>query len=229
MKDIKRLRKEKRKKKRKEEIFCAARTVFADKGFEKAAMDAIAKKSGFSKGAIYFYFKNKEDLFISMIEDQFDKITEIIEDVVESKTSPLDKIKIIVLKMLSIVETDSELTSKLMLRHGEFMNKHHKIFKKIFSKWQVQIELIARVIKEGIKIGVFKNIDPYFSARAVFGFIHTVCASWKLYGKENSPEKDTDMVTEIFLNGLVASLFTKTYRYHYSADKEKYILDDKCF
>lgn len=44
-------------------ILDAAAQVFAEKGFSRATMDDIAKKIGVSKGALYLYFKSKEQLF----------------------------------------------------------------------------------------------------------------------------------------------------------------------
>jgi AcrR family transcriptional regulator len=40
----------------------AARVVFAKKGYHDATMDDVAKEVGVSKGALYSYFKSKEDL-----------------------------------------------------------------------------------------------------------------------------------------------------------------------
>ena len=47
----------------KERILNGAAQVFAEKGFSRATMDDIAKKIGVSKGALYLYFKSKEQLF----------------------------------------------------------------------------------------------------------------------------------------------------------------------
>ena len=51
------------------EICAAALDVFAEKGFAAAKLDEIAKRAGISKGTLYLYFKDKEQLFRAVIRD----------------------------------------------------------------------------------------------------------------------------------------------------------------
>ena len=76
----------------------AAKAVFAEKGFDAATLDEIANRAEFSKGAIYGYFKDKDDLFISLIEEGLNKLSMIIRSVVESPLPPIEKIKEFILK-----------------------------------------------------------------------------------------------------------------------------------
>jgi|GEM_PF-174620 len=55
------------KEKRRNEILKAAKKVFQKVGFSNASMDMIAAKSQLSKGTLYLYFKNKDDLYVSML------------------------------------------------------------------------------------------------------------------------------------------------------------------
>ena len=48
------------------EIQKAAREVFFDKGFANTTMEEITKKANVSKGTIYLYFKNKDELYVSL-------------------------------------------------------------------------------------------------------------------------------------------------------------------
>lgn len=50
-------------------IQAAARTVFADRGYAGSSIELIARAAGLSVGAIYLYFRSKEDLYVSLIED----------------------------------------------------------------------------------------------------------------------------------------------------------------
>jgi len=47
----------------------AARTVFAERGYAGASIELIARAAQLSVGAIYLYFRSKEDLYVSLIED----------------------------------------------------------------------------------------------------------------------------------------------------------------
>ena len=59
----------------------SALDVFSEKGFAKATFDEIAARAGFTKGAIYWYFKNKADLLSALIVEYLHrKRTEIVSD-----------------------------------------------------------------------------------------------------------------------------------------------------
>ncbi len=51
------------------EICAAALDVFTEKGFAAARLDEIARRAGVSKGTLYLYFKDKEDLFRAVVRD----------------------------------------------------------------------------------------------------------------------------------------------------------------
>ena len=59
-------RKEREKQQRREEIVLAAEKVFFSKGFDLSTMDDIAEEAELSKGTLYLYFKNKEDLHMAV-------------------------------------------------------------------------------------------------------------------------------------------------------------------
>jgi AcrR family transcriptional regulator len=62
-------RKQQERQSRRRGIQLAARIVFAEKGYVGASIEQIAKTAQLSVGAIYLYFKSKEDLYVSLIED----------------------------------------------------------------------------------------------------------------------------------------------------------------
>lgn len=56
-----------------ERIVAAATRVFARKGFQRASLDEIAAEAGLTKGAIYWHFRSKNDLFFSLLESRFQR------------------------------------------------------------------------------------------------------------------------------------------------------------
>ena len=71
------VRKERERIARRKEILDAARTVFAQKGYENATLDEIALKAEFAKGTLYNYFDSKEKLFDEIIAGMLDEMTEL--------------------------------------------------------------------------------------------------------------------------------------------------------
>ncbi|HEU4964946.1 MAG TPA: TetR family transcriptional regulator [Bacilli bacterium] len=64
---------EEHKEQRRLEILKAARKVFAEKGYEPMTMQDVIEETGMSRGGVYLYFSNKEDLFMSMLEQKDDE------------------------------------------------------------------------------------------------------------------------------------------------------------
>ncbi len=56
---------------RRNQILDTAEQVFAKHGFDEAKMDDIAERSGLSKGAIYWYFKKKDEIIGALLERVF--------------------------------------------------------------------------------------------------------------------------------------------------------------
>ena len=65
-------RRERQKAQHRKEIMDAAIKVFAEKGYHEATLDEISQEAEFSKGALYLYFSNKEDILFSILGDVFE-------------------------------------------------------------------------------------------------------------------------------------------------------------
>ena len=62
---------ERRRQQTREHLLAAAAQVFAERGFHGASLDEVAAVAGFTKGAVYSNFKNKEDLFLALFKANF--------------------------------------------------------------------------------------------------------------------------------------------------------------
>ncbi|HXY93951.1 MAG TPA: TetR/AcrR family transcriptional regulator [Acidimicrobiia bacterium] len=61
----------------------AAAVVFAREGFHGATLDEVAATAGFTKGAVYSNFKNKDDLFLALLDDRSDRQLAVVMEVLE--------------------------------------------------------------------------------------------------------------------------------------------------
>ena len=62
---------ERRRQQTRDYLLAAAAQVFAERGFHGATLDEVAAVAGFTKGAVYSNFKNKDDLFIALLESRY--------------------------------------------------------------------------------------------------------------------------------------------------------------
>ncbi len=79
----------KERKERIEEISIAAKTVFFKKGYFSTTIEEIAKLAGVSKGTVYLYFKNKDELYVSLVMPMIEELTRLLlafeSDLIENK------------------------------------------------------------------------------------------------------------------------------------------------
>lgn len=65
-------------KETKERLIESARAEFSEKGYTKASLRKICADAGVTTGALYFFFKDKEDLFAAIVEQPFDELKKIL-------------------------------------------------------------------------------------------------------------------------------------------------------
>src|SRR5690606_39140051 len=70
---------------KREQIIQGAKRVFMKLGFDGASMNDITREAGVSKGTIYVYFENKEDLFVAMVDRERDRIANDMRDLLAGR------------------------------------------------------------------------------------------------------------------------------------------------
>ncbi len=192
-------RKEREREQRRHEILKAAQRVFFRNGFDKTSMEMIAEECQLAKGTLYLYFKSKEELYVSLVEDGICILDEMMKKVSESK-KPEDE------KFLAFVKTYFDFT--------ETHREHFAIFKMIdFGALNGKVdqekldaiqqarsrafERMEKVVKEAIEQGFFKTKHKprevvMMMWAAAFGAImmcaHNQCQQFEMF-REVDPEK----------------------------------------
>jgi AcrR family transcriptional regulator len=87
----------------------AAAAVFAERGFQDASVEDIAHRAGYSKGAIYWHFESKDDLFLALLEERLERpIREMIE-LLESAPPEQDMGPEASRRFIELLESEREL------------------------------------------------------------------------------------------------------------------------
>jgi AcrR family transcriptional regulator len=79
---------DRRRQQTREYLLQAAAEVFAERGFHAATLDEVAAAAGFTKGAVYSNFKNKEDLFLALLEDSYGREIAALKDTLARSDIP---------------------------------------------------------------------------------------------------------------------------------------------
>src|ERR1044071_5578793 len=109
-------RKAQERQARRRRIQEAARTVFAERGYAGASIELIAREASLSVGAIYLYFRSKEDLYVSLLEETLDLFdTELRQIRGRSDVSPPERLRTAWSFLTQWAATDVEASRVLRL------------------------------------------------------------------------------------------------------------------
>lgn len=151
------------------EICAAALAVFADRGFAAAKLDDIARRAGVSKGTLYLYFKDKEDLFRAVVRDTFAPNIALVRTVVESADMPFADIVRALLPRFAEIVTRLPIGAVAKMVIGESRN-----FPELAKVWHDEIVsnaigMIAGLIKRAQERGEVRPGDPRLQAFSLMG------------------------------------------------------------
>lgn len=163
---------------KRERILSAAIKVFAKNGFYATRVSEIAKAAGVADGTIYLYFKNKDDVLISIFEDGITRLLEIIREVAASEATVEQRIKRIIEMQLGLLEDQRDLAEVITVNLRQSSRLLKQYGTPLFREY---IAVLAGVIEEGQRQGVFrKEINPRVAARALFGALDGILLTWAL-------------------------------------------------
>lgn len=196
-------RKEKEKVARIEGILSAAIRVFSRKGYEATTMEDIASEAGFGKASLYFYFKGKEEVFLSLIKDGLERQRNLLKEVMGSKLSSAGKLEAVLSKFFEHVQENWEF---MRIVHSESQKLYATTLKEVRSyiikEHRNTMEGITSIVRDGIKSGEFRKVEPTLAAASFMGIIRSVIFDWLVKDEKNPPDRYKPMVMDIFLKGI---------------------------
>lgn len=142
----------------------AARQLFAKNGVDNTTMNDIALASKKGRRTLYTYFKSKEDIYMAVVEAELEMLSEAMEQVVLKPITPDEKIVEMIQAHLEAIKT--VVYRNGTLRAGFFRNiwRVEAVRKKFDAK---ELELIKKIIDEGIEKGIFDLEDSQFASEIV--------------------------------------------------------------
>lgn len=156
-------RRESNKLKRRNAILEAARAQFSSKGLHATKMEEIAEVADVSKGTIYLYFETKDDLYISVILDDFVKIEEQILEVLETDADVFDKGKTLYLSFIDhcLGNTDYVRIAQYFLTDDARRNISAELVGTVIEQTSRLIAYVVGMVQIGIDSGLIReDIDP---------------------------------------------------------------------
>lgn len=211
-----------------ERILLAAADVFSRKGYLQATLDEIIEIADTGKGTVYNYFKNKDNLFYTLVSRINEPFVAALQKVEASDESPFIKLELYLKEMISFLRVNDTLWQVLFYemiganRGWYFIHDYETNSDRLVVKWgappsQAETEKVQRytelvgssfrilenIMQEGVDSGLFKpspeNKGVHYAARHLYGGV----AMAVFFGNDRQEKSDfiAKIIADRFLFG----------------------------
>jgi AcrR family transcriptional regulator len=196
-----------RKEARPQELLAAALDLFVERGYAATRLDDVASRAGVSKGTLYLYFTNKEELFKAVVRENVVPVLGEAEEMIDRyEGSSTELFREIVLGWWERIGNTklSGITKLMMAEAGNFPEVTQFYHDEVISRGNA---MIVRMLERGIERGEFRRINVYQA-------MNLICAPmlmlmmWKhsfsaCRAEPMSPDDYLNSFIDLFLHGLL--------------------------
>lgn len=183
----------------------AALSVFSSKGYAAATLDDVAAAAKVTRGAIYWHFKSKSDLYNTLIEEISARGNAVVQKAVAEGGTLLEILRRIFVNQCALIEEDREARAvmELVLFKTGLNPELQAGRRKQVSAGNELVAGISQVMQMGISQGVLRNdMDPADMARAFLAFQNGSIQIWLTSPKSFSLKASAESFAEILVSGL---------------------------
>ena len=188
---------------KRQRILKAAIEVFLRKGFESATMDEVANKARIAKGTLYLYFKDKADLYGSLLEEKIDLLTQALAAIAAGADTPRARLEAMIRRNLEFITGEysgPEFFSHTQAGHDPEVLK--VIRSRVTPKLAALLHVIAGVVQQGVAAGEFRKADPFDIAVRVFGLVNVNLMRRALDPEPLDPAREATRLCDFVFYGI---------------------------
>jgi TetR/AcrR family fatty acid metabolism transcriptional regulator len=191
-------------------ILDAARKVFAEQGFHEARLEDIAAQAGFSKASLYTYYKDKETIFLSLANREFNQLILATKECI----IPGESVYVSLEKMLRVGFTffgshfafiNTAMNFKGLSReHITKVSQYHRdLMIQFKSRFESILQVYINFIAEGQSSGeVRKDLDSRVLAGQIMSLHRGVLMTWAMQETSGDIEQEIQNIILFAKNGL---------------------------
>lgn len=188
-------------------LLSGALKVFSRQGYAAARLEDIAEEAGVTRGAIYWHFKNKADLYNTLVGETLSGIQGVVDRAVRRGGSFLEIQRRVMIYITTLPEVDEVYRSVMeltILKTGYEPELEEGMRAKNEAARQVETEL-AGYFRMGIAIGeVRAEVDPVIAARSMMAYMNGILLNWLMDQQAFSLRECVPALVDIYLRGIAA-------------------------
>lgn len=187
---------------RRKAIVDAAREVFSDKGYVGTTIDDVAERSEFAKATLYKFFKTKEELYLSVLEDVFREINEIAEKAMEEGLPVREKFAAFVERLITHFSDHSDFFRLLMREVGRVDMQGWRGTPHAMIHEQLN-DILAQALERGIKQKEIRKIDTLRAAQVFNHMVYAYHMNNLFFEHDERMKREAvDFLVSVFFDGI---------------------------
>ncbi len=155
---------------RRSQILRSARAVFIEKGFVACRVEDVAKRAGLSKGAVYFYFSSKRDLFMALLREEHENTYSFLDKAEGDDRPAAEKLLDLGQKYINYF-AGLKSPPRFFLMMAEQSIRDPEIREEVQAVHMRFVEAAARIYAQGVAEGSFRDLNPLAVAIMLKGLI----------------------------------------------------------
>ncbi|MEU1957239.1 TetR/AcrR family transcriptional regulator [Nocardia rhamnosiphila] len=186
---------------RRAQILNVSAEIFSSQGYRMATLDDVAEEMGFTRAAVYYYFKSKQEILVALFDQASESLSAQLKKSLTTENGPREKLRS-ALYGHALVILEQPYVSKVF--DTEMAELPREIQLRFLTKEKEYVDQVADVVQQGIDAGEFAHQPPRHAAQAMLGMANS---STKWYrprsATERTPSKVADMIVALCLDGLL--------------------------
>ncbi len=191
--------------KTRQDLLKAALSVFSQKGYTAATLEDVAKEAGVTRGAIYWHFGSKAELYTALLEEYSARGSEIVQAAAEEGGSMVEILHRIFVRLLTAVENDPALRAvmEINLFKTEYSPELSDTLSKQVENGRILLAGISQAMQQGIAAGELRSdMEAEDLARAFIAFQNGILHLWLIDPIAFDLGERAPKMAEILIQGL---------------------------
>ena len=181
----------------------SAAKVFTQRGLQQASIDEVAEDAGFTKGAFYANFKNKEELFLAMLDERFTERIEQIEAVIASEGTAAERARRAGDEFASMIAADPEW-QRMFFEFTAYAARNEDFREELVTRYRSMQARIAAALRARAESVGFEPAMPTEQVALMTCAMANGFALEKLLEGEALPDDVYGTMLTVFFAGLTA-------------------------
>ena len=192
----------KRSDDKRQRILQAAARVFARKGYHGARVSEIARRADVADGTIYLYFRNKEDILVSLFDEVMIEHLRQAREALSAVQGAPEKLRTIARRHLGLLGGNRDLAVVFQVE----LRQSTKFMERFTASWlQDYFTLLTEIIEEGQKEGSLRaDLPRKLVTKSFFGALDEMVTSWILSRRDYDLSEVAGPVVDLLLTGAAA-------------------------